>query len=204
MLHNKLILSNNKNTFKPAIFCDRDGVLIDDLHYISDPEKVFLLEGAKNLLNIAKSLEFYFIVITNQSGIHRGLLSWQEYEAVTYKMLDLLENNAHISAIYANACSPNSEDSWRKPNTGMINEAAKDFNIDIKKSILIGDRLTDLIAGAKVSCAKLIHVKTGHGAKETKMIKKYFMEHNFDKECKLISINNISEINANLLLGDNY
>ena len=74
------------------------------------------------------------IVITNQSGIHRGLLSWQEYEAVTYKMLDLLENNAHISAIYANACSPNSEDSWRKPNTGMINEAAKDFNIDIKKS----------------------------------------------------------------------
>ena len=156
MLHKKLILSNENKILKPAIFCDRDGVLIDDVHYISDPNKVSILGGAKELLNLAKTLDLYFIVITNQSGIYRGLLNWQEYDKVTLKMLKLLGNKEHISAIYANACGPNSKDEWRKPNIGMILEAKKDFNIDLNRSILIGDRLSDLIAGFRSSCNKLI------------------------------------------------
>lgn len=203
MLHKKLILSNENKVLKPAIFCDRDGVLIEDLHYISDPNEVFILNGAKELLNLAYALDLYFIIITNQSGIHRGFLTWSEYDEVTARMLKLLGNKGHISAIYANASGPNSQDIWRKPNIGMILEAKKDFNIDLERSILIGDRLSDLITGFKSSCKKLIHVKTGHGDKEFHNIKDHFKDKkyiNFFKRSKLICINNLSEIEENLLI----
>ena len=86
--------------------------------------------------------------------IQRGLITWSDYFAVNKKMLELLNNEDQISGIYANACGPDSRDYWRKPNIGMIDEAIKDFNIDVKRSILIGDRLSDLIAGLRTSAQK--------------------------------------------------
>ena len=205
MFRKKLIFSVDTKDLKPAIFCDRDGVLIKDCHYISNPNDVFILNGTKEILKLAKSLNWHFIIITNQSGIERGMFSWLDYDKVTKKMLSLFEDEKLISGIYANGFGPDSKDSWRKPNIGMIKEAALDFNIDMQKSILIGDRLTDLIAGYKASIKKLIHVKTGHGKKEIKSIEKFF-SNNLDKASrnkpKLFFLNDISEINTELLLED--
>ena len=147
MIHKKIIFSKDKKNRKPAIFCDRDGVIIKDCNYISNPNDVSILKGTKELLNFANKLNWHFIIITNQSGIQRGILDWTQYEAITLKMLELIENKEHISGIYANGCGPDSNDSWRKPNIGMIKEASIDFNIDIKSSILIGDEVSDIQAG---------------------------------------------------------
>ena len=94
-LENKLILKKNlnKNDIKdivPALFLDRDGVIIKDCHYITSPEKVTLEAGILNLIIAAKNSGFKIIVITNQSGISRGFYGWHEYLKITERILQLL------------------------------------------------------------------------------------------------------------------
>ena len=176
-----------------AIFYDRDGVLIKDKHYIKDPNEVFLLNGANDLLSQSKKLGYINIVITNQSGISRKLFTWKDYEKVTYKMLSLLNSEIIIDAIYANGEGPNDsipDKSWRKPNPNMIFKAAKDYKIDLSKSILIGDRLSDITSGVKAGINNLYHVLTGHGSNEReKVIEKYFSSKN---KFKLNLINDLT------------
>ena len=152
---------------RPALFLDRDGVLIEDKHYLCNPDHVQFCAGVLNLLDQAKNNQLAVVVITNQSGIARGLFDWNAYESVTQYLLQLLGPEAPISAIYANGYGPNAPvNSWRKPSPGMLLAAAKDLNIDLSRSILVGDRLTDLQAGASAGLAFLIHVLTGHGKEE--------------------------------------
>lgn len=205
MLHKKIIFSKAEKTRKPAIFCDRDGVLIKDCDYISNPNQVKILKGVQELLNFAKVLNWHFIIITNQSGIHRGILNWIDYESITQRMLEVIGHKDYISGIYANSCGPHSNDSWRKPNIGMIKEASIDFNIDIKRSILIGDRLSDMIAGYRASCRKLIHVETGHGVSELNSVKSYFEKerlNNSMNNSKIFFLKDLLEINSDFLSKD--
>ena len=176
-----------------AIFYDRDGVLIKDKHYIKDPNDVILLNGANDLLSQSKKLGYINIVITNQSGISRKLFTWKDYEKVTYKMLSLINSEIIIDAIYANGERPNDsipDKSWRKPNPNMIFKAAKDYKIDLSKSILIGDRLSDITSGVKAGINNIYHVLTGHGSNEReKVIEKYFSSKN---KFKLNLINDLT------------
>ena len=167
----KDIYKANNYTFKPCLFLDRDGVIIEDCHYIKDPEKVKLCPGIIQLIEIANKLEWYVVVITNQSGIHRGLISWDQYRTINSKMIKLLGKNALISAIYANGSNPKSGiNSWRKPSPLMLLDAAETLNINLKESIIIGDRLSDLVAGKQAGLRKLCHVFTGHGESELQNI----------------------------------
>ena len=151
----------------PSLFLDRDGVLIEDKHYLCNPADVQLCAGATNLLEQAKNNQWPVVVVTNQSGIARGLFDWNAYESVTQRLLQLLGPETLISAIYANGHGPDAPlNSWRKPSPGMLLAAAKDLNIDLSRSILVGDRLTDLQAGASACLPLLIHVLTGHGKEE--------------------------------------
>ena len=162
---------------KPAIFFDRDGVIIKDCHYISKPEKVEILDGAKEIMIYAKRIGFLIIVVTNQSGITRGFLNWDDYEKVTLRMLSYIGNPFLIDGIYANSNSPEMREEkkcWRKPNPNMIFAAKEDFNLDLGNSIIIGDRLTDLEAGKKAGIRRFVHVMTGHGRNERENIKKEF------------------------------
>ena len=165
----------NENECYPSkcLFLDRDGVIIRDCHYLSNPGKVELMIGIRKLISNAIKLKWRIVLITNQSGIYRGFFSWKEYELVTKKMIDLFVESCPFDAIYANACGPNSgEESWRKPSPKMIYEAEKDLNIDLKKSIVVGDRLSDLYSGLNAGLKTLIHVKTGHGVEELESILK--------------------------------
>ena len=90
-------------------------------------------------------------------------------------MLKLLGAEAKISAIYANSCGPDSSNkTWRKPSPLMLFDAAKTLNIDLEKSIIIGDRLTDLFAGKSARLKKICHVQSGHGRNELPLIEKEF------------------------------
>ena len=192
----KVIINN-----RPALFFDRDGVIIKDAHYISNPNDVELLPGIKKLLRTSSKLGWLNIVITNQSGIARGLFEWNDYERVTSKILYLLGKPKTITAIYANGNKPSKDlpnDSWRKPNPNMILEAKLKFNINLKDSIIVGDRYSDILSGYRAGIKKYVHVFTGHGKKERNVIMK-----NFSKQYEsdnLICINDLSEFPTNQLL----
>jgi len=144
-------------------------VLIEDKHYLSDPDQVVLCLGAKTLIEQANQQEYPVVLITNQSGIARGYFSWKEYEQVTDRLSDLLGSTATLSAIYANGHGPDAPPtSWRKPSPQMLLAAAADLNLDLSRSLLIGDRLSDLQAGKRAGLPLVAHVLTGHGAQERK------------------------------------
>lgn len=174
-LERRVLLKNYfvNDKLKPALFLDRDGVIIEDKHYLRDPENVHLCNNIRFLLNIASNHNWYIVVITNQSGISRKILTWKDFDLVNDRMINLLGSPSLLTGIYANGhINSVSEKSWRKPNPGMIISSANEINIDLKKSILIGDRLSDLEAGASGGIKKLVHVLTGHGKEERELVKK--------------------------------
>ena len=162
---------------RPALFLDRDGVLIEDRHHLSDPAQVAICPGVENLLALAHQHSLAVVVVTNQSGIARGFFDWDTYERVTDRLLALLGPNAPIAAIYANGHGPDApSSSWRKPSPAMLQAAAADLNLDLSRSLLIGDRLTDLQAGARAGLPLLWHVLTGHGVQERPAVEQWRME----------------------------
>ena len=183
-----------QNPKKPALFLDRDGVLIKDCHYISSVKQVEIENGAKKLVRFAYNYGWHIIIVSNQSGISRNKSSWDDYFKVTNKMISLFGKPNPFSAIYANSQGPNSKfKNWRKPNPNMILRATKLLNIDIDKSIIIGDRLTDIIAGINSGIKLLVHTKTGHGMKEKIKLNNFISKNKTNKELKFIKIKNLFE-----------
>ena len=135
-------------TPSPSLFLDRDGVILKENNHLSDPKKVKLEKGIKTLLEYVSSKKIPIIIITNQSGIFDKKYDWEDYDFVTQRMIFLLGSKVKVSAIYANGEDRNKKNFiWRKPSPKMILEAKIEFNIDLNKSILVGDRITDLEAG---------------------------------------------------------
>lgn len=177
-----------------ALFLDRDGVIIEDVGYISNAKDVILEKGIKNLLKFSFEQNVPVFIVTNQSGISRGYYDWHDFDKVNRKMLKLLGKPSPIVAILANSHLSNSDKNWRKPNPEMINFVVNKYDIDTSKSIFIGDRLTDMIAGCKSGINTLVHVKTGHGKKEYENILKYCKEGYFlinQRKSKIIFLKNL-------------
>ena len=87
---------------RPAIFLDRDGLIIKDCNYISEPKDVILEIGVKKFFREANSLKIPIIIVTNQSGISRGIFDWDSYGLITEKMMEYIGPNNSIIGIYAN------------------------------------------------------------------------------------------------------
>ena len=163
-----LILNSRKTESTPALFLDRDGVVIEDVHYIKRPDEVKICPGIDDLMKQASQLKVPVVIVTNQSGISRGYTTWEAYEKVSKHMLQLLDYPKALVAIYANSEIEYTGkiNEWRKPGAGMIFKAAKEFNLSIENSAMIGDRLSDLEAGVNAGMKKIYHVLTGHGRNE--------------------------------------
>ena len=113
-LEQRLVLRAPYRIPRPALFLDRDGVLIEDRHHLCDPDQVELCAGAQSLLEHANQQGWPVVVITNQSGIARGYFDWDAYQRVTDRLLALLGHPAPIGAIYANGLGPDaSANCWR-------------------------------------------------------------------------------------------
>lgn len=137
-----------------AIFLDRDGTLNPDPGYISDPNDYSLYPGVTEALEKLQKAGYMLILITNQSGISRGLFTEEQLEKVHEKMNMLLsEGNVKLDAIYY--CPHHPEHPYkgladcdcRKPKPGMIIKALKEHNINPKQSYMIGDRSSDIKIG---------------------------------------------------------
>ena len=182
-LRHRTIFKNDINKtiiqeMRPCLFLDRDGVIIEDCDYLSNPNKVKILDGAKELIEIARRFNWIVVIVTNQSGIFRGYFEWDEYESVNNRMIELIDIKFPFDAIYANGYGPKaSATSWRKPSAKMLLTAKQDLKIDLSKSILIGDRLSDLVAGTSAGLKMVVHVQTGHGERElSSVIKNIYNE----------------------------
>jgi D-glycero-D-manno-heptose 1,7-bisphosphate phosphatase len=153
-----------------AAFVDRDGVIVEDRGYAYRPEDLALLPGAAAALRALQSAGFLLVVVTNQSGLARGLYTEADYEAFTAHMrarlalegvrLDAIEHCPHLPdapvARYRKDCD------CRKPRPGMLLRAIAALGIDPADSVLIGDRATDLAAGRAAGVGRCLLVRSGH------------------------------------------
>lgn len=132
---------------RAALFLDRDGTIITDEHYLNDPDRVRLMPGAASSIALANSLGVPVIIITNQSGIGRGIISQEQYDAVAARLIETLASEgARIDATYYCADLPDVpiEESCRKPSISMYRRAAQDHSLDLACSAYIGDKWRDV------------------------------------------------------------
>lgn len=158
----------------PAIFLDRDGVVVEEVQYLSRPQDVRLVPQAADAIAKCNAAGVTVIVITNQAGVGRGYYGWSAFQAVEREVRSQLANRgARIDAVLACAYHENglgpyqrANHSWRKPNPGMILHAHECFHLNLQASAVIGDSLSDLQAGisAKLPIGGL--VLTGYGRLE--------------------------------------
>jgi D-glycero-D-manno-heptose 1,7-bisphosphate phosphatase len=138
-----------------ALFLDRDGVINHEVGYLYRPQDVRWVEGIVRLCRTAMQLGYKLIVITNQSGIARGLYTMEQYEDLTAWMrAELLKQQVTFDAVYCCPYHPEHgigeykrEHEDRKPGPGMLLRGAREFGVDLAQSILVGDRCSDIAAG---------------------------------------------------------
>jgi len=151
-----------------AVFLDRDGTLNEDPGYIGDPSKVVLFPGVPEGLAVLKNdLHFMLIVVSNQAGISRGLITDEQVISVNNKINEMiLPYNVQIDKFYYCPSHPefsSEEDcACRKPSSKMLLDAAQEFGIDLSKSYMIGDSHIDIKCAINAG-VKSILVKTGNG-----------------------------------------
>jgi D-glycero-D-manno-heptose 1,7-bisphosphate phosphatase len=150
-----------------ALFLDRDGTLIENVDYLADPDRVHVYAGAADMLGAFRAAGYALVMITNQSGIGRGLLTWEQYDAVAARVRETLAAGGIL--LDAEVCcghGPVEGETcgWRKPAPGMVLEAIRELAIPAAGSLVVGDRLSDLEAGQGAGLTRFAHVATGHGA----------------------------------------
>jgi D-glycero-D-manno-heptose 1,7-bisphosphate phosphatase len=147
-----------------AVFFDRDGTLMHDTHYCGDPAAVKLYPGVSGALRALKSAGFWTFIVTNQSGIGRGLITEAQYFAVQGEFLRQLGPDL-VDASYYCPDAPGLPSTRRKPEPGMVLEAAAEFHLDLARSFFIGDKSIDIECGRRAGTSTIL-VLTGYGAEQ--------------------------------------
>jgi D-glycero-D-manno-heptose 1,7-bisphosphate phosphatase len=162
--------SFNMTPLKPAVFLDRDGVVIGDTHYVHSIDKVRLLSGSAEAIAELNRAGWPVVIVTNQAGIARGFFSVETLHKINDHMAELLRGHgARVDGVYYCPHHPEGDVleyrrhcECRKPKPGMLLQAARELGLDLTRSWMIGDRITDLEAGSAVGCRTVL-VRTGYG-----------------------------------------
>jgi len=145
---------------RPAAFIDRDGTLIEEVNFLSRVEELHVFPYTSEALRMLKERGFYIVVLTNQSGIGRGIYSESDMHAIHDAMQ--AELNGGIDAFYFCPHLPDAGCECRKPGLGMIRNAQHDFAIDLQASWMIGDKRLDVETGKNAGVGSAL-VLTGYG-----------------------------------------
>lgn len=156
-----------------GISFDRDGTINTEIDFLCKPDELEIIPKSVDAIREANKLGVKVFIIINQSGIARGFLSEADLSAVHKRLRDLLKKqDAHIDSIYYCPHHPefgkppyNVTCDCRKPDIGMLRKAQTEFNHDLKKSFVVGDRCVDVKAGKKAGCTTFL-VLTGYGTTE--------------------------------------
>lgn len=149
---------------RPFVLVDRDGTLLEDTVYPHRLADYIPLPGAIEGLRLLQAAGFGIAVITNQSGIGRGVFSEEDFQRYQAHFIgDFAAQGAHIEATYFCPHLPDEGCNCRKPATGLLEQAQRDLGIDLERSWVIGDRPEDMQLARRAGCA-CVYVLTGHGA----------------------------------------
>jgi len=140
-----------------AVFIDRDGTINVNSGYINNPNDFKMYPNVTKGIKLLQENGFKIIIITNQSGIARRYFSEKSLEEIHEKMKkELSKEDAEVDAIYYCPHHPDEKCNCRKPKPGMLEKAIEDFDIDVKNSFIIGDRMIDVEAGKTVGCKTVL------------------------------------------------
>ena len=162
---------------EPAVFVDRDGTLNVEVGHLSDAAELDLIDGAAEAVRTLREAGYRVVVVTNQSAVARGLLSEAELRDLHARLARRLgAEGAELDGIYYCPHHPTEgsgsyrvECSCRKPKPGLVERAARELDIDLGRSFVVGDKLSDLEAGAAAGCRGVL-VRTGYGAEEERRL----------------------------------
>jgi D-glycero-D-manno-heptose 1,7-bisphosphate phosphatase len=152
----------------PAIFLDRDGVLIENRpEYVRDWSQVGIFPEAICALSSSRLDGYKMVMVTNQSAVGRGIISLAAAEGINARLVGLIrDRGGRIDGVYLCPHGPADDCDCRKPKPGMLLRAAKDLSLDLKRSWMIGDAWSDVQAGQAVGVRGTIILKTGRGANQ--------------------------------------
>ena len=158
-----------------AVFLDRDGVICKDTNYLYKIKDFEFIGKAIDALKLLSKTDYKIIIITNQAGIAHGFYSEEDFHKLNSWMINNLKDKGiKIDKVYYCPHHPNAKVAkykldcdCRKPNTGMLKKAEKEFNINLKKSFFVGDKTSDIKTGKNAGC-KTILIKTGYAGKDKK------------------------------------
>jgi D-glycero-D-manno-heptose 1,7-bisphosphate phosphatase len=156
---------------RPALFLDRDGVLIENCsNYVRSWADVEILPGAIEALAAVREAPWHIVLVTNQSAVGRGLISYNQVESINNQFLSTVsEAGGRIDATYICPHSPDAGCDCRKPRPGLLLRAAKERDIALAQSIMIGDALTDIQAGQAAGVRSAVLLRTGRGAEQERL-----------------------------------
>lgn len=166
----------------PAVFLDRDGVIAEETGYLSRAEDLRFVDGTEEAIRAFNHAGLPVVVVTNQAGVGRGYYTWAEFERVQRALEEGLERaGAWIDAVWACAYHGDGieefridDHSHRKPNAGMLMDAAAHMNLCLQQSWMVGDKTSDLEAGLAAGVRAALHVETGYGKEQRAEIRTRF------------------------------
>jgi D-glycero-D-manno-heptose 1,7-bisphosphate phosphatase len=151
---------------KPAVFLDRDGVLIEEKNYLHRPEEVVIFPGVAPALRKLQTAGYLLCVVTNQSGVGRGYYTLKDVDAVHARLFgDLAKDGVNIAKVYVAPEAPDQPSRGRKPSPQFLFDARAEFGLDLAGSYMVGDKLIDLECGWNAGVKKCFLVRTGYGAR---------------------------------------
>lgn len=159
----------------PALFLDRDGVIVEEVGFLKHPKNVRIIAGAAGVIAQANRLGLAVVIVSNQSGIGRGLFDWNDFARVQARILAAMAaHGAVINGVFACPHHPEAAPPYRhpdhparKPGPGLLLRAAVRLPIDLARSWIVGDRASDLAAGRNAGLAGGVLVATGFGGPAT-------------------------------------
>ncbi len=161
-------MDTNSLKANKILFLDRDGTVNKEADYLSDPEEVELLPGVASVISRAHEAGYKVVVVSNQSGIGRGYFTEETLSGIHSRLNDLLKKeNTFLDGIYYCPHVEADQCTCRKPQPGMLLRAAEEFNGDLKHSIMVGDKNSDIGAGKNAGCITVL-VRTGYGVQTEK------------------------------------
>lgn len=153
------------NALGPAVFLDRDGTLIEERNYLSDPRQVALFPGAAGALKKLQDSGFAIFLVTNQSGVGRGYFTMDAVNRVHERLArELATHQVRFTRIYVAPEAPGQPSPGRKPSPHFLLDARDRFGVDLAASYMVGDKLIDLECGWNAGVKECFLVRTGYGA----------------------------------------
>lgn len=155
----------------PAIFLDRDGVIIENrANYVRTWEDVEIYPQALQALSAVQQTPYKIILVTNQSAVGRGIISLTEAQAINKRLVEVVQKeNGRVDDVFMCPHAPADQCHCRKPQPGMLLQAAAKHQIDCHQSYMIGDALTDLQAGQAAGIPNIILLRTGRGLAQSQL-----------------------------------